>query len=107
MGVRHRVARPRVDSCTVLEAVLGLRLKDINAPVEQLRRRAYCRIRSTQNGERSAQGRTMDKWAFGFTMMVIGIGGTFLTLTILIWSIYLLKWIFPLSAEGKNKAQQP
>ena len=49
----------------------------------------------------------MDKWAFGFTMMVIGIGGTFLTLTILIWSIYLLKWIFPLSAEGKDKAQQP
>jgi Na+-transporting methylmalonyl-CoA/oxaloacetate decarboxylase gamma subunit len=48
----------------------------------------------------------MDKWAFGFTMMIIGVGGTFLTLTILIWSIYLLKKIFPLSAEVSGKAKQ-
>ncbi|HEX5846947.1 MAG: OadG-related small transporter subunit [Rhodoplanes sp.] len=48
----------------------------------------------------------MDKWAFGFTMMIVGVGGTFLTLTILIWSIYLLKKVFPLSAEGSGKAKQ-
>lgn len=47
----------------------------------------------------------MDKWAFGLTMMIIGVGGTFLTLTILIWSIALLKKIFPLPAEegGQGK----
>ena len=48
----------------------------------------------------------MDKWAFGFTMMIVGVGGTFLTLTILIWSIQLLKKVFPLSAEGSGKAKQ-
>jgi Na+-transporting methylmalonyl-CoA/oxaloacetate decarboxylase gamma subunit len=48
----------------------------------------------------------MDKWAFGFTMMIVGIGGTFLTLTILIWSIYLLKRVFPLSAERGTEAKQ-
>jgi hypothetical protein len=45
----------------------------------------------------------MDKWTFGLTMMVVGIGGTFLTLSILIWSIQLLKKIFPLSAEDGSK----
>ncbi len=48
----------------------------------------------------------MDKLAFGLTMMIVGVGGTFLTLTILIWSIYLLKKVFPLSAEGSGKAKQ-
>lgn len=48
----------------------------------------------------------MDKWAFGLTMMVVGIGGTFLTLTILIWSIALLKKVFPISAEEGGKSKQ-
>jgi len=48
----------------------------------------------------------MDKWAFGVTMMVVGIGGTFLTLTILIWSIQLLKWLFPLAAQDGGKSKQ-
>lgn len=48
----------------------------------------------------------MGKLAFGLTMMIIGIGGTFLTLTILIWTIYLLKKIFPLSAEGGGLTKQ-
>jgi Na+-transporting methylmalonyl-CoA/oxaloacetate decarboxylase gamma subunit len=48
----------------------------------------------------------MDKLAFGLTLMIIGIGGTLVTLTILIWSIYLLKKIFPLSAEGSGEAKQ-
>ncbi len=48
----------------------------------------------------------MDKWAFGITMMVVGIGGTFLTLAIIIWSIQLLKKLFPLSAEDADKSKQ-
>lgn len=38
----------------------------------------------------------MSKLAFGLTMMIVGIGGTFLTLAILIWSIEFLKKLFPL-----------
>ncbi len=48
----------------------------------------------------------MDKLAFGVTMMVIGIGGTFFTLAILIWSIQLLKKLFPLTAEDGGKSKQ-
>jgi len=48
----------------------------------------------------------MDKWAFGITMMVVGVGGTFLTLAILIGSIQLLKKLFPLPAEGSDKSKQ-
>ena len=48
----------------------------------------------------------MDKWAFGITMMVVGVGGTFLTLAILIGSIQLLKIIFPLPAEDSDKSKQ-
>ena len=44
----------------------------------------------------------MDKWQFGLTMMVVGIGGTFLTLGILIASINLLKKIFPVDANGAD-----
>ncbi len=48
----------------------------------------------------------MDKWAFGVTMMVVGVGGTFLTLAILIWSIQLLKRLMPLPAEDGGKSKQ-
>jgi len=48
----------------------------------------------------------MDKWTFGLTMTVIGVGGTFLTLTIIIWSVQLLKIIFPLTAEDGGKSKQ-
>ena len=41
----------------------------------------------------------MDKWSFGITMMVVGMGGTFLTLWILGLVMDLLKKVFPLSAE--------
>ena len=41
----------------------------------------------------------MDKWSFGLTMMVVGMGGTFLTLWILGLVMDLLKKIFPLSTE--------
>ena len=48
----------------------------------------------------------MDKWSFGFTMMIVGVGGTFLTLAILIFAIQVLKKIFPLSAEGDGETKQ-
>ena len=48
----------------------------------------------------------MDKWAFGITMMVVGVGGTFLTLAIIIGSIQLLKKFFPLSTEDGDKSKQ-
>ncbi len=41
----------------------------------------------------------MDKWSFGLTMMVVGMGGTFLTLWILGLVMDLLKKVFPLAAE--------
>lgn len=45
----------------------------------------------------------MDKWAFGFTMMIVGVGGTFLTLAILILTINILKKIFPVEANNDAK----
>jgi hypothetical protein len=46
-----------------------------------------------------------DKWAFGLTMMVVGMGGTFLTLWVLSLVMDLLKKIFPLphKASGTDK----
>ena len=41
----------------------------------------------------------MDNWAFGITMTIVGVGGTFLTLWILSLVMSLLKKVFPLSAE--------
>jgi len=49
----------------------------------------------------------MDRWTFGVTMTVVGVGGTFLTLAILIWSIQLLKILMPLPAEDSDKSKQP
>jgi len=48
----------------------------------------------------------MDKWSFGFTMMIVGVGGTFLTLAVLIFAIQLLKKFFPLSAENGGETKQ-
>jgi hypothetical protein len=46
----------------------------------------------------------MDKWTFGLTMMIVGVGGTFLTLGILILTISLLKRMFPVAdGEGGKK----
>jgi len=46
----------------------------------------------------------MDNWAFGITMTVVGVGGTFLTLWILSLVMSLLKKAFPLSDE-ESKAK--
>lgn len=40
------------------------------------------------------------KWTFGLTMMIVGMGGTFLTLWILSLVMDLLKKIFPLAAKA-------
>jgi len=41
----------------------------------------------------------MDKWTFGVTMLVVGMGGTLLTLGIMSLIIALLKKIFPYKKE--------
>jgi Na+-transporting methylmalonyl-CoA/oxaloacetate decarboxylase gamma subunit len=40
------------------------------------------------------------KWTFGLTMMIVGMGGTFLTLWILSLVMDLLKKVFPLAAKA-------
>jgi Na+-transporting methylmalonyl-CoA/oxaloacetate decarboxylase gamma subunit len=44
----------------------------------------------------------MGKWDFGITMMLIGMGGTLLTLWILILLMLLLKRIFPISQDNET-----
>ena len=39
------------------------------------------------------------KWTFGLTMMIVGMGGTFLTLWILSLVMDTLKKIFPLASK--------
>ena len=49
----------------------------------------------------------MDKWTFGLTLMIVGVGGTFLTLWVMSLVIDLLKKIFPLqeaAAAPERKA---
>jgi Na+-transporting methylmalonyl-CoA/oxaloacetate decarboxylase gamma subunit len=41
----------------------------------------------------------MDNWTFGITMLVVGMGGTLLTLWILSLLMSLLKKIFPYKKE--------
>ena len=42
----------------------------------------------------------MGKWTFGITMMIVGMGGTLLTLWILSLLMMVLKRIFPISEEN-------
>ena len=49
------------------------------------------------------------KWTFGLTMMIVGMGGTFLTLWILGLVMDLLKKVFPSSktpARRRNKCSR-
>lgn len=43
----------------------------------------------------------MDNWTFGITMVVVGMGGTMLTLWILSLFMSILKRIFPYKEEEK------
>jgi Na+-transporting methylmalonyl-CoA/oxaloacetate decarboxylase gamma subunit len=47
----------------------------------------------------------MDKWTFGITMMIVGVGGTFLTLWILGAVVGVLKRVFPLGREDGPKKE--
>ena len=46
----------------------------------------------------------MDNWTFGITMIVVGMGGTLLTLWILSLIMSLLKRVFPYRKEEEKKA---
>ena len=43
----------------------------------------------------------MDNWTFGITMIVVGMGGTLLTLWILSLIMSLMKRVFPITKEEK------
>ena len=44
----------------------------------------------------------MDNWTFGFTMLVVGMGGTLVTLGLLALIMGVLKKIFPVKEETNN-----
>jgi hypothetical protein len=46
------------------------------------------------------------KWTFGLTMMIVGMGGTFLTLWILSLVMDTLKKIFPLASKAGSAEKQ-
>ena len=46
----------------------------------------------------------MDKFTFGMTMLIVGMGGTILTLGIMSLIMSLLKKIFPLTKEDKPQS---
>lgn len=43
----------------------------------------------------------MNKWEFGFTMLIAGMGGTLISLWLLSLMIHVLKKVFPRQAETK------
>jgi hypothetical protein len=45
----------------------------------------------------------MDNWSFGLTMMLVGVGGTFLTLWVLGLCVDLLKKVFPLQEKQPDQ----
>ncbi len=45
----------------------------------------------------------MDNWTFGITMLIVGMGGTLLTLWILSLLMSLLKQIFPYKKKEEGK----
>lgn len=44
----------------------------------------------------------MDNWTFGFTMLVVGMGGTLVALGLLAVIMGFLKKIFPIKEENNN-----
>ena len=47
----------------------------------------------------------MDNSAFGLTMTIVGVGGTFITLWVISLVIDLLKKLFPLQEQKQEKAE--
>jgi len=48
----------------------------------------------------------MGKWNFGFTMMIVGMGGTLFTLWILSLLMTLLKKLFPMAHENDGASEK-
>lgn len=46
----------------------------------------------------------MDNWAFGFTMIIVGMGGTLTVLALFAVFMVLLKKIFPVQEETETKS---
>ena len=44
----------------------------------------------------------MDNWSFGLTMTLVGIGGTFVTLGLLILVIIIFKRLFPVDSDRNS-----
>jgi Na+-transporting methylmalonyl-CoA/oxaloacetate decarboxylase gamma subunit len=44
----------------------------------------------------------MDNWTFGFTMLIVGMGGTVAALSVLALIMGLLKKIFPVREKTEN-----
>jgi len=49
----------------------------------------------------------MDNVSFGATMTIIGMGGTFLTIGIIILGMNILKMVFPLSKSPESSEGSP
>ena len=49
----------------------------------------------------------MDNISFGVTMTVVGMGGTFLTIGIIILGMNMLKIVFPLSKSPESSEGSP
>jgi Na+-transporting methylmalonyl-CoA/oxaloacetate decarboxylase gamma subunit len=47
----------------------------------------------------------MNNWEFGITMLIVGMGGTLLTLWILSLLMSALKKVFPIREDRTDKAQ--
>ena len=48
----------------------------------------------------------LDNWTFGITMLIVGMGGTLLTLWILSLLMSLLKQIFPYWKRGRREIDE-
>lgn len=46
----------------------------------------------------------MDNWTFGITMLVVGMGGTLLTMWVLSLLMGMLKKVFPYKKEEEGKS---
>jgi len=46
----------------------------------------------------------MEIWVFGVTMTIVGMGGTFVTLGLIILAIEILKRVFPLDQRRKAES---
>ncbi|MCX5802234.1 MAG: OadG-related small transporter subunit [Proteobacteria bacterium] len=48
----------------------------------------------------------MDRWTFGWTMLVVGMGGTIATLMVISLVMYALKKVFPYKKEEEGAGKR-